>query len=64
MCSENMITLCMLEVKAVNSHIAILLVCVDDIVLTVDDLEDIQALKILVDQKFKIKDLLDHLIFF
>ena len=46
-----------LFVKNQNSHITILLVYVDDVVLTGNHLEEINSVKIFLDQQFKIKDL-------
>nr|KYP40989.1 Retrovirus-related Pol polyprotein from transposon TNT 1-94 [Cajanus cajan]KYP41004.1 Retrovirus-related Pol polyprotein from transposon TNT 1-94 [Cajanus cajan] len=46
-----------LFVKFVNSLITVLLVYVDDLVLASDDLNEINAIKSILDAKFKIKDL-------
>jgi len=46
-----------LFVKNQNSHITILLIYVDDVVLTGNHLEEINFVKIFLDQQFKIKDL-------
>lgn len=44
-------------VKSTNGHITLLLVYVDDIVLTGDDLTETQFVKHHLDNHFKIKDL-------
>jgi len=46
-----------LFVKSQNSHMTILLVYVDDVVLTGNHLEEINFVKSFLDQQFKIKDL-------
>lgn len=46
-----------LFVKSQNSYITILLVYVDDVILTGNHLEEINFVKSFLDQQFKIKDL-------